>query len=48
MPAQGAVYIGSGYLALPDVFKYGALFSVINLAIWGAVGSVWWKALGLY
>ncbi len=43
---QGAVYIGSGYLALPDVFKFGALFSVINLTIWAAVGTVAWKALG--
>jgi len=45
---QGAVYIGSGYLALPDVFKFGALFSVINLTIWATVGAVAWKALGLY
>jgi Sodium:sulfate symporter transmembrane region len=45
---QGAVYIGSGYLALPDVFKYGALFSVINLTLWSVVGVFWWKALGLY
>ena len=43
---QGAVYIGSGYLALPDVFKFGALFSVINLTIWAFVGAVAWKALG--
>lgn len=43
---QGAVYIGSGYLALPDVFKFGAMFSVINLTIWAAVGAVAWKALG--
>jgi Sodium:sulfate symporter transmembrane region len=46
--SQGAVYIGSGYLALPDVFKYGALFSVINLTLWSVVGVFWWKALGLY
>ena len=45
---QAAVYIGSGYLELKDVFLFGALFSVINLTIWGGVGSIWWKALGLY
>lgn len=45
---QGAVYIGSGYLELKDVFIYGALFAVINLSLWGVVGSVWWKAIGLY
>ncbi len=42
------MYIGSGYLTLPDVFKYGALFSVVNLTLWAVVGSVWWKVLGLY
>ncbi len=45
---QAAVYIGSGYLELKDVFLFGALFSGINLLIWGGVGSIWWKALGLY
>ena len=45
---QAAVYIGSGYLELKDVFKFGALFSVVNLLIWGGVGSLWWKAIGLY
>lgn len=45
---QGAVYIGSGYLELKDVFMYGALFAVINLVLWGGVGSIWWKAIGLF
>ena len=45
---QAAVYIGSGYLELKDVFKFGAMLSVINLLIWGGVGPVWWKAIGLY
>ena len=42
------MYIGSGYLALTDVFKYGAMFAVINLLLWGVVGGAWWKLLGLF
>ena len=45
---QGAVYIGSGYLELKDVFMYGALFAVLNLTLWGVVGPIWWKAIGLF
>lgn len=45
---QGAVYYGAGYLQLKDIFKLGALVAVINLAIWGGIGSVWWKLLGLF
>ncbi|OIW13639.1 hypothetical protein TanjilG_07981 [Lupinus angustifolius] len=45
---QSAVYYGAGYVELPDIFKYGFLMAVINAIIWGGVGSVWWKFLGLY
>ncbi|KAI3978599.1 hypothetical protein MKX01_015774 [Papaver californicum] len=45
---QAAVYYGAGYVDLPDIFKIGAVMAVINAIIWGGVGSVWWKFLGLY
>ncbi|MCL7051821.1 hypothetical protein MKW94_003294 [Papaver nudicaule] len=45
---QAAVYYGAGYVDLPDIFKMGAVMAVINAVIWGGVGSVWWKFLGLY
>ncbi|KAL5563307.1 hypothetical protein UlMin_033054 [Ulmus minor] len=45
---QAAVYYGAGYIDLPDVFKMGFVMSLINAAIWGIVGSFWWKFLGLY
>ncbi|OIV91595.1 hypothetical protein TanjilG_09007 [Lupinus angustifolius] len=45
---QSAVYYGAGYVELPDIFKYGFLMAVTNAIIWGGVGSVWWKFLGLY
>ncbi|KAF8781094.1 hypothetical protein HU200_001070 [Digitaria exilis] len=45
---QAAVYFGAGYLELPDVFKYGIIIAMINTLIWGGVGTIWWKILGLY
>ncbi|XP_068642814.1 dicarboxylate transporter 2.1, chloroplastic-like [Aristolochia californica] len=45
---QAAVYYGAGYLDLSDVFKFGFITAVMNAAIWGGVGTLWWKFLGLY
>ncbi|XP_044489914.1 dicarboxylate transporter 2.1, chloroplastic-like [Mangifera indica] len=45
---QAAVYYGAGYVDLPDVFKMGFIMAVINALIWGVVGTIWWKFLGLY
>ncbi|KAG5000519.1 hypothetical protein JHK87_021591 [Glycine soja] len=45
---QAAVYYGAGYVDLPDIFKMGFIMAFINAIIWGGVGSVWWKFLGLY
>ncbi|CAI8585111.1 unnamed protein product [Vicia faba] len=45
---QAAVYYGAGYVDLPDIFRTGFIMAVINAVIWGGVGSVWWKFLGLY
>lgn len=35
------------YLSLLEVFEYGALMALLNLAIWGGLGSAWWSWLGL-
>ena len=45
---QGAVYYGANFLSLQEIFRVGALFAVVNLVIWGGVGSFWWKLVGLY
>ncbi|KAL9321378.1 hypothetical protein ACSQ67_013217 [Phaseolus vulgaris] len=45
---QAAVYYGAGYVDLPDIFKVGFIMAVVNAIIWGGVGSLWWKFLGLY
>ncbi|KAJ1290048.1 hypothetical protein BS78_02G212200 [Paspalum vaginatum] len=45
---QAAVYFGAGYLELPDVFRLGFITALFNAFIWGVVGTIWWKFLGLY
>ncbi|KAI7743534.1 hypothetical protein M8C21_000733 [Ambrosia artemisiifolia] len=45
---QAAVYYGAGYVKLPNVFKLGILMAIINITIWGVIGTPWWKILGLY
>ncbi|KAI7837138.1 hypothetical protein COHA_009016 [Chlorella ohadii] len=42
-----AVYYGSGYLSLLEVFEYGALMGALNLVVWGGLGGAWWTWLGL-
>ena len=41
------VYYGSGYIELKQWWKVGFLLSVVNIAIWVGIGSLWWKLLGL-
>ena len=43
---QAAVYYGSGFMTLPEMFRVGAVCGVANLLIWGLVGIVWWKIIG--
>lgn len=45
---HAAVYFGSGYVELKDVFKYGAVMAVWNILVWSVAGGLWWKAIGLY
>ncbi|CAN6211001.1 unnamed protein product [Urochloa humidicola] len=45
---QAAVYFGAGYIELPDVFRVGFVTALVNILIWGVVGTIWWKFLGLY
>ena len=44
---QAAVYYGASYVSLQDIFKVGAMVAVMNICIWGTVGTAWWKFLGL-
>jgi DASS family divalent anion:Na+ symporter len=42
------VFFGAGYVAPGTWWKLGFLISLVNIAIWLGVGSVWWKAIGLW
>jgi len=45
---QAAVYYGAGYNTLANFFKVGLVCGIASLLIWGGVGAVWWKIIGLY
>lgn len=42
------VFYGSGYIEVKDWWRIGFILSVVNIIIWFGLGSVWWKALGLW
>jgi DASS family divalent anion:Na+ symporter len=42
------VYFGSNYVSLKDWWRLGGIISLMNIAIWAVVGSVWWKIIGLW
>ena len=42
------IIFGSGYVSLGNWWKAGFIMSIVNLFIWSVVGSLWWKALGLW
>ena len=44
---QGAVYYGANYVSLQEIFKIGAMIAVLNITVWGSVGTLWWKFIGL-
>lgn len=46
--ACAPVYFGAGYVPVATWWKLGALTSIVNIAIWLGIGSVWWKVLGLW
>jgi len=45
--APAPIFFGSGNVELGTWWKLGALISLVNIAIWLGIGSLWWKALGI-
>lgn len=44
---QAAVYAGTGYITVPEIFRWGAVIGVLNMGFsWGLVGVLWWKFIG--
>ncbi|KAL5705127.1 cytochrome P450-dit2 [Ranunculus cassubicifolius] len=46
--AQAAAYYGAGYVSVPEYIKLGIMMAIVNIVIWGGVGTLWWKYLGLF
>jgi DASS family divalent anion:Na+ symporter len=42
------IYFNAGYVGQGTWWKFGLLFSFINIIIWMGVGFPWWKILGLW
>ncbi|WP_133011452.1 anion permease [Marinomonas flavescens] len=42
------IIFGSGYVSMEDWWIMGFIMSVVNLAVWGIVGGLWWKVLGYW
>lgn len=42
------VFFGAGYVRQGEWWRIGFLVSLVNLAIWLGVGSLWWKLVGIW
>ncbi|WP_417222879.1 DASS family sodium-coupled anion symporter [Amphritea sp.] len=42
------IIFGSGYVSMENWWLMGFIMSVVNLAVWGIVGGLWWKLLGYW
>jgi DASS family divalent anion:Na+ symporter len=42
------IFFGAGYIPQGTWWKIGFVMSIINLIIFIGIGSIWWKAAGLW
>ena len=42
------IFFGAGYTDVKTWWKIGFWISLLHLLIWGVVGSIWWKIIGLW
>lgn len=42
------VYFGTNYVTTAEWWRIGFIVSVVNLIIWGSLGTAWWKVLGFW
>ena len=42
------MYFSQNYASFSQWWRVGFLVSLWNLAVWGVVGSAWWKVIGLW
>lgn len=41
-------FFGAGYVPIGTWWTLGGIVSVANIVIWMGLGSIWWKAIGLF
>lgn len=46
--ASSPIFYGAGYMSTKTWWMIGLVVSVLNIAIWASVGSIWWKVIGLW
>ncbi|MFZ4772547.1 MAG: DASS family sodium-coupled anion symporter [Chlamydiia bacterium] len=42
------ILFGANFVKVADWWKLGFCISVVNILIWGVIGSLWWKLLGIF
>jgi divalent anion:Na+ symporter, DASS family len=42
------IFFGAGYTDVKTWWKIGFWMSLLHLLIWGGVGAIWWKVIGLW
>nr|WP_082667747.1 anion permease [Oceanobacillus picturae] len=42
------VFFGSGYVSQSKWWPLVLLYPLIHICIWGIIGGMWWKVLGLW
>lgn len=46
--SSSPIFFGAGYVPIGTWWRLGFMISIVNLIIWFGVGSIWWKALGIW
>jgi DASS family divalent anion:Na+ symporter len=46
--APAPILFSGGHVSLGAWWRVGLIVSVVNLAIWVGIGSIWWRVLGLW
>ena len=44
----GPVYFGSGYVNIKEWWTAGGKLGLVHLLVWGIIGPLWWKSIGLF
>lgn len=42
------ILFGAGYVSVGDWWRVGLIVSLVNVALWFVVGSIWWKVIGVW